>query len=181
MRTAKTPKTATSADYGDAIVATGSVWFEESSSSGTEFGTSSGSVTVYSEDGKHSASFQLGGLSISTSGWDGKFGAPKPASVSGTISEAGYGQTGSVYAIGNDSSRLAFSGKTVNVRVEVGNPLNGTTLRVYHSNDGTTFDFVTTCVVSAGVCEFEADNFSYYAFAAPNDSTPDSFAFAAKS
>lgn len=138
-------------------------------------------MTVHSEDGKHSASFQLDGLSISTSGWDGKFGAPKPATVSGSVSESGYSQTGSVYAIGNDSSRLAFSGGTVTVRVEVGNALNGKTLRVYHSNDGTAFDLVTTCVVTSGTCEFSADRFSYYAFATASDSTPDAFSFASKS
>ena len=138
-------------------------------------------MTVYSEDGKHSASFALGGLVIGTTGWDGKFGAPKTVTVSGSVSETGYSQTGSVYAIGNDSARLAFSGKNVTVRVDVGNALNGKTLRAYHSNDGVAFDFVTTCVVSAGVCEFEADRFSYYAFAAPSDSVPDTFAFAPKS
>ena len=56
---------------------------------------------------------------ISTTEWDGIFGAPKPASVSGTISETGYSQTGAVYAIGNDTARLSFSGRTVTVRVDL--------------------------------------------------------------
>lgn len=38
---------------------------------------------------------------------------------------------------------------------------------------------MTECVVSSGVCQFEASSFSYYGFAAPSDSTPDSFSFAA--
>jgi len=177
----KTPKTATSSDYGNDITATGSVWFQDSTSTGAEFGNSSGSVTVYSEDGKHSAKFPLDGLVIGTNGWDGKFSAPKTASVSDSVSDTGYSQTGSVFAIGNDTARLAFSGKTVTVKVEVGAALNGKTLRVYHSNDGTNFQHVAECVVSASVCQFEADHFSYYGFAAPSDSVPDAYSFAPKS
>ncbi|MFZ3232490.1 MAG: hypothetical protein WA194_03020 [Patescibacteria group bacterium] len=177
----KTPKTATSSDYGNDITATGSVWFQDSSSTGAEFGNSSGSVTVYSDDGKHSARFPLDGLVIGTNGWDGKFSAPKTASVSGSVSDTGYSQTGSVFAIGNDTARLAFSGKTVTVKVDVGTSLNGKTLRVYHSNDGVSFQHVSECVVAAGVCQFEADHFSYYGFAAPSDSVPDAYSFAPKS
>ncbi|MFB0965427.1 MAG: hypothetical protein QMC36_07230 [Patescibacteria group bacterium] len=178
---AKTPKTATSSDYGSDITATGSVWFQDSTSTGAEFGTSSGSVTVYSDDGKHSVKFPLDGLAIGSNGWDGKFSAPKVSSVSGSVNESGYSQTGSVYLIGNDTSRLAFSGKTVTVKIEVGSALNGKTLRVYHSNDGASFQRVSECVVASSVCQFEADHFSYYAFAAPSDSVPDAYSFAPKS
>ncbi len=38
---------------------------------------------------------------------------------------------------------------------------------------------MTECVVASGICQFEASSFSYYGFAAPSDSTPDSFSFAA--
>ena len=177
----KTSRTASSSEYGNDITATGSVWFQDSTSTGAEFGNSSGSVTVYSDDGKHSARFPLDGLVIGTNGWDGKFSAPKTATVSGSVNDTGYSQTGSVFAIGNDTARLAFSGKTVTVKVEVGANLNGKTLRVYHSNDGTSFQHVAECVVSASVCQFEADHFSYYGFAAPSDSIPDAYSFAPKS
>lgn len=177
----KTPKTATSSDYGSDVTATGSVWFQDSTSTGAEFGTASGSVTVYSDDGKHSAKFPLDGLVIGANGWDGKFSAPKVSSVSGSVNESGYSQTGSVYLIGNDTSRLSFSGKTVTVKIEVGSALNGKTLRVYHSNDGASFQRVSECVVTSSVCQFDADHFSYYAFAAPSDSVPDAYSFAPKS
>lgn len=176
----KTPKTASSADYSAVTEATGSVWFEDSTSTGADFGSASGTVTIYSQDGNDSVRIDLGGLDISTSGWDGIFQAPNEASVTGSVNEAGYAQTGSVYAIGNDTARLALSGNVATVRVFLGTALNGKTLRVYHSDDGLAFAQVAECAVSAGICEFEASHFSYYAFAAPSDSTPDAFSFAGK-
>lgn len=163
------------------MVATGSVWFQDSTSTGADFGTSSGSVTVYSDDGKDSVTFDLNNLTVSTAGWDGKFGAPRTAAASGSVNDAGYSQTGSTYAIGNDTARLAFSGSAATVKVTLGNSFNGKTLRVYHSNDGVAFSRVSECVVTAGICEFQAGNFSLYAFGAPSDAVPDAFAFGSKS
>lgn len=116
-------------------------------------------------------------MDITTTGWDGIFQAPNEASVSGSVNDVGYSQTGSVYAIGNDTARLTLSGNVATVRIFLGTAHNGKTLRVYHSDDGVTFAQVGECAVSAGTCEFEASHFSYYAFAAPSDSTPDAFSF----
>ncbi len=176
----KTPLVVNSAEYGDDVSATGSLVFSEATSTGVTFGSASGSVTVYGDDGQDSVTFPLDGLSISTTGWDGGFSGPRTASVSGSISDAGYSQTGAVYAIGHASSRLSFSGATAIVRINVGLALEGRTLRVYHSDDGISFELAANCQVTSGVCEFQASRFSYYGFAVASDSTPDAFSFTPK-
>ncbi len=118
--TVRTPVIVDPSEYGDDVSATGSLVFSGATSTGVVFGSASGSVTVYGDSGQDSVTFSLDGLSIFTTGWDGGFSGPRTASVSGSISDAGYSQTGAVYAIGHGSSRLSFSGAVATVRINVG-------------------------------------------------------------
>lgn len=143
---------------------------------GAVFDFGSGSANVANDNGDGVA-FDFSGMTISTSGWNGVFRAPTPASTTGSVSEPGYAPVGTPYAIGNGTARLALSGGTATVSIKTGSGNEGKTLRVYHSDDGVAFQPVTDCVVQNSTCAFRATHFSYYALGEPNDSAPDAFSF----
>lgn len=123
----------------------------------------------------------LSGLIITTDGtgvWNGIIESPKTAVLTGiTLSESGYTLTGSVYKAGNNSVSLGFSGQYAGLQIYIGTAFNGKTLHVYRSDSGPVFDYIDSCIVSSGMCQFQTNHFSYFAFGEPNDGTPDTFAF----
>lgn len=119
------------------------------------------------------------GLTITpTSAWDGILEAPKVVSLSGiTLSENGYMLTGSVYKAGNTTTALSLSGQSAMIQIYVGTSLDNTSLHVYRSDTGSIFSPIDTCIVSAGICQFQTNHFSYFTFGVPNNSTPNTFVF----
>jgi hypothetical protein len=119
------------------------------------------------------------GLIITPTGtWDGILEAPKVVSLSGiTLTENGYTLTGSVYKAGNTTTALSLSGQSALVQIAVGSGFNNTTLHVYRSDIGSIFSPIDTCIVSAGICQFQTNHFSYFTFGSPSDGIPNTFAF----
>lgn len=175
-------------DIGDSsanIASTGAVVFSGSSGTGSTQFQGTGALVITSNDTPtDSVAVTLSGLVVTVVGtgtWDGIFEAPKPAALTGvTLSGSGYSLTGSVYKVGNDTASLSLSGQSAVLRIYVGTSLNGKILRVYRSDSGPVFSPIDFCSVSLGICQFQTDHFSYFAFASPSDSTPDNFSFVAQ-
>lgn len=117
-------------------------------------------------------------IASGTGGWDGIMESPTAVVFTGVLlPESDYALTGSVYKAGNNTTSLVLSGQTATVWIYVGTSLNGRTLHVYRSDSGTSFNMIDSCTVSVGICQFQTDHFSYFAFGVPSDSTPNTFAF----
>ena len=172
--TTSSPVSSTGAIVLSGVLATGSTVFQ---------GT--GVLSLPSEENPNDIiSLSLSGLIITTAGtgqWDGVLSSPRTTVLTGVVlSETGYTLTGSVYKAGNDAVSLVLSGQVASLQIYVGTTLNGRTLHVYRSETGGVFDPIDTCIVSSDVCQFQTDHFSYFAFAAPTDTTPNAFTFASK-
>ncbi|MDD5197505.1 MAG: M4 family metallopeptidase [Candidatus Gracilibacteria bacterium] len=169
----------------NSVVSTGAVIFSGVSSTGDTVFQSTGTLSIANENiPEDTIILSLSGLTITTSGtgiWDGMIESPKTTVLTGaSISESGYTLTGSIYKAGNNTTSLTLSGILATMQIYVGTNSNGDTLRVYRSDTGGLFDPIDSCIVSLGICQFQTNHFSYFAFATPSDSTPDTFTFTAQ-
>lgn len=165
----RTPKVIDIAVPFDTLSSIGSVVFSGTSATGSTVFSTTGSLSIQNEGSPTDrVSFSFSGLTITTSGtgtWDGIVESPKTAALTGVVlPESGYALTGSVYKAGNDFVSLAFSGQSAMVQISVGSALNGQILHVYRSDTGAAFVLIDSCTVSAGICQFQTDHFSYFAF-----------------
>lgn len=175
-----TLKTVDVADNSSEITSTGAVVFSGASATGSTAFQGTGMLVIRNENtSTDTLAVSLSGLVITPGGtWDGIFESPKTVNLTGALlSETGYILTGSVYKAGNDATSLVLSGQTASLQIYMGNVLNGRNLHVYRSETGGMFSLIDVCTVSEGICRFQTDRFSYFAFGDPNDRTPDTFIF----
>lgn len=182
MSSFRTLKIIDIADLSPNIESTGAVVFSGVSSTGSTVFHGTGSLSIKNESNPTDmVVMSLSGLVVTASGtgeWDGIIESPIVVSLTGTrLSESDYTLVGSVYKAGNIANSLGFSGQTAMVRIYVGTSLDNQVLHVYRSDSGPSFDMIDSCTVSAGICQFQTNHFSYFAFGVPSDSTPTTFTF----
>ena len=168
------------ANNSTGTTATGAIIFSGSLSTGGTIFPGTGTLSIGSENNSTDAIvLDFSGLTITPTGtWDGIFEAPKVVSLTGAmLSENGYTLTGSIYKAGNINTSLSLSGQSALVQITVGSGFNNTTLHVYRTDIGSVFTPIDTCIVSAGICQFQTNHFSYFAFGNPSDSVPNTFTF----
>jgi len=169
------------ANNSTGTTATGAIIFSGSLSTGGTIFPGTGMLFIGSENNSaDTVTLDFSGLTITPTGtWDGILEAPKVVSMSGiTLAENGYTLTGSVYKAGNTTTALSLSGQSALVQIAVGSGFNNTLLHVYRTDTGTTFTPIDTCIVSAGICQFQTNHFSYFTFGNPSDNVPNAFVFA---
>ncbi|MDD2871354.1 MAG: S8 family serine peptidase [Candidatus Gracilibacteria bacterium] len=137
-------------------------------SSGAIF-NSTGSVTINNGSGTNNVVLSLSGLIIYSNGWNGIFNPPVQSAFSGSFNNSSYTHIPALtFKIGNDDSELSLSGNTAQVNIFVGTSYNGKTLGVFRStNNGSTYNLLKTCLVSAGICSFTTDQFSLFTLGSP--------------
>jgi len=160
-------------------VATWSVIISWASSTWIVFSSSTWSAIIFSNNWNDSIILNLSWLSITASwtSWNWILQWPEIYATWLILNSTWYTRVGNYYEIGNYNSSLVLSWNVANISIDIGSDYNWKILRVYRSEDRQNFSSFTTCLVTAGICQFSTDHFSLFAFWEPSDSTPDPFNF----
>jgi len=137
--------------------------------------TSTVTGTLQINSGSNSISLNLSWMVITASwgDWDGVILPPDVITFSWTApSETNYTHVpGLSFLMGSDTVELTL-GQVATVNLFVGTTYDDKNIRIYRStNNGSTYSYLASCTVSAGVCSFTTDHFSLFSLMQQNTTT----------
>jgi hypothetical protein len=174
----RTPKVATRT-IATPITTSGALYLSGSTASGMIFSgsTASGHIILRNIESTVSVDIPTQGLVISaqSGSWDGILSSPVVATGAMVVSTAsGMIPVSTIYKVGSDLSSLTLSGQVATFTMNV-SASDGSQMTIYRSEArGGQYVVITTCTVTAGVCKFTTNSFSYFAIGNPVSSTSSS-------